>query len=154
MRDGWEERGKQEVENWKSTLHGLLGDDDSEWMTTLRATVNKADVIKFYPIYKVPPGRAWSRGRCLVIGDAAHAMPPHSSQGFSMALEDVFLFSKLLQSNYGKIKDGLVAFEQKRKARTEKMLKTAEQNGTTAGLERLGLGQRDLTYDVDEEQFP
>ncbi|KAL5596841.1 uncharacterized protein BROUX77_006789 [Berkeleyomyces rouxiae] len=145
MRDGWEERGKQEVENWKSTLHGLLGDDDSEWMTTLRATVNKADVIKFYPIYKVPPGRAWSRGRCLVIGDAAHAMPPHSSQGFSMALEDVFLFSKLLQSNYGKIKDGLA-------------MEMAVTSGLwvykTAGLERLGLGQRDLTYDVDEEQFP
>ncbi|KAK7413090.1 hypothetical protein QQX98_008038 [Neonectria punicea] len=176
-RDGWEQRGKKEVENWKSTLLSLFGDEESEWMDILREIVHKPEVIKFYPIYKVPPGRPWSKGRCLIIGDAAHAMPPHASQGVSMALEDVFLFSKLLQSGGDDVEAGLRTYE-KRKARTEKMLKAAEQNGkvrqkitpwrlwatelaisgglwvyNAVGLDKFGLGQGPLAYDIDEERF-
>ena len=184
-RDGWEERGKTEVDNIKSTFIALLGDSDSPWVNMLRDVVRKTDVVKFYPIFKVPPGRPWSKGRCLVIGDAAHAMPPHASQGVSMALEDVFLFSKLLahHSNHGtqgsqSLDDLLQAYQVKRKVRTEQMLKSAERNGDIRkkktsfrlrveevalsfgfgmygkmGLEKLGIGQGPLAYDVEEEKF-
>lgn len=177
-RDGWEEHRKSEIQNWKSTLLDLFGNEENEWINMLRSVIQRTDVIKFYPIYKVPPGRPWSKGRCLLIGDAAHAMPPHASQGFSMALEDVFLFSKLLQSKCESIEDGLRTYEDRRKVRTESLLKTAEQNGSvrhkktpwrlwateiaitgglwvykTAGLEKLGLGQKPLAYDVDDEVF-
>lgn len=185
-RDGWEERGKTEVDNLKSTFIELLGDADSPWVNMLRDVVRKTDVVKFYPIFKVPPGRPWSKGRCLVIGDAAHAMPPHASQGVSMALEDVFLLSKLL-SHYSSsantqgsqsLDDLLQAYQMKRKVRTEQMLKSAERNGDIRkkktsfrlrveevglsfgfgvygmmGLEKLGIGQGPLAYDVEEEIF-
>ncbi|KAH6972941.1 hypothetical protein BKA56DRAFT_555899 [Ilyonectria sp. MPI-CAGE-AT-0026] len=178
VREGWAEQSKKEIDNLKSNLLHLLGDDDSDWMDFLREVLHKTEAIHFYPIYKVPLGRPWSKGRCLIIGDAAHAMPPHASQGISMALEDVFLFSKLLESGCDQIDVGLKAYEEKRKARTEKMLKTAEQNGTVrqkktplklwatelaisgglwvykmAGLEKFGFGQQPLAYDIDEEKF-
>ena len=51
---------------------------------------------QFYPIYRLLLGGMWSRGRCLLLRDAAHAMSPHVGQGVSMALEDVFLLSRLL----------------------------------------------------------
>ncbi|KAI5922990.1 hypothetical protein F4810DRAFT_720629 [Camillea tinctor] len=177
-RDGWGKEGKKEIEEMKSTLLSLFEDEECQWMDMLRDIVRKTDAVKFYPIYKVPPGRPWSKGRCLIMGDAAHAMPPHASQGLSMALEDAFLFSKLLQSNTNDISDGLRAYEEKRRTRTEKMLKTTEQRGgvrqmaiplrrwatelaisgglwvyNTTGLEKLGFGQRPLAYDVDDEQF-
>lgn len=178
-RDGWEERGKKEVDNLKTTLLDLLGEDGkSEWVDMLREVVRKTEVVKFYPIFKIPPGRPWSKGRCLIIGDAAHAMPPHASQGVSMALEDVFLFSNLLTHNSQNLEHLLQAYERKRKARTEQVLKTAERNGdvrkkTTplrlwvyelatswglwisemVGLDKLGMGQQLLAYDVEEEQF-
>ncbi|KAJ5887056.1 uncharacterized protein N7473_009730 [Penicillium subrubescens] len=136
-RDGWEERGKMEVDNLKSTFITLLGESDSPWVNMLRDVVRKTDVVKFYPIFKIMPGGPWSKGRCLVIGDAAHAMPPHASQGVSMALEDVFLFSKLLNHHSRSLGapssrslgDLLQLYECKRKARTEQMLQTAERNG-------------------------
>lgn len=182
-RDGWEQRGKDEggkdeVDNMKSTFLDLLGDANSEWVNTLKEVVHKTDVMKFYPIFKIPTGRPWSKGRCLIMGDAAHAMPPHASQGVSMALEDVFLFSKLLTQDSKDLGELLQAYESKRKTRTEQMLKTAERNGDVrkkktslrlrvnelaissglwvfekVGLDKFGIGQGPLAYDVEEEQF-
>lgn len=106
-------------------------------------------------------------------------MPPHASQGVSMALEDIFLFSKMLGSCPGaSLEDGLRQFEQKRMVRTEQMLKTTESRGqirkkkepwrlrlnemvlsgglwvyNTTGLSKLGMGQKMLTYDVGDEVF-
>ncbi|KAL0935009.1 uncharacterized protein CTRU02_209600 [Colletotrichum truncatum] len=178
IRDGWEERGKKEVEGFKSTLLDILGDSDTEWAKTLRGMINVTDVVKFYPIYKMPTGRPWSRGRCLLIGDSAHAMPPHASQGVSMALEDVFLFSKLLGSGCFSLDFGLRQYELKRKARTAQVLSATERNGQVrkkkgalhlrlsemalsgglkvyhaAGLKRLDSKQKLLAYDVEEEAF-
>lgn len=177
-RDGWEARGKSEVEGFKSNLLRLLGDQPSEWVDLLRRVLHKTEVVRFYPIYKLPSGRPWFRGRCLIIGDAAHAMPPHASQGASMALEDVFLFSKLLKTDCTSLEDALAVYVTKRKLRTDAMLKTAERNSAVrkqtapwrvranelaisgglwlyrlVGLERLGIGQKDWTYDVESEEF-
>ncbi|KAF2009634.1 FAD/NAD(P)-binding domain-containing protein [Aaosphaeria arxii CBS 175.79] len=177
-RDGWEERGKKELEEGKANMLGLLGDDQCEWLEFLRDVIDKTDAFKFYPIYKVPTGRPWHKGRVLIIGDAAHAMPPHASQGVSMALEDVFLLSNLLHSGRFSVEDSLRIYEEKRRPRTESMLHTAEKNGDirkekgpwelwangfaitaglwfykTAGLQRLGLGQKPLAYDVEDETW-
>lgn len=177
-RDGWEERGKQEVESVKTLLHGLLGSSQSDWTRLLHDAVQKAESIQFYPIYRVPVGRPWSRGRCVVAGDAAHAMPPHASQGVSMALEDAFLLSNLLRRGHLPLAELLRVFEERRKVRTEEMLRTAQRNGTVrekkgqlglwvsevaakgalwiydaANLQKLGLGQKPLVYDVEEETF-
>jgi 2-polyprenyl-6-methoxyphenol hydroxylase-like FAD-dependent oxidoreductase len=177
-RDGWEEHGKKEGDSCKSTLLDLFEDKTSEWVDMLKQVIEKADVIKFYPVYKLPTGGPWFKGRCLIIGDAAHAMPPHASQGVSMALEDVFLLSKLLESDIPVMEDALAAYVRKRKVRTDEMLKNAERNGSVrkqtapwrvranelaitgglwfykiAGLERLGLGQKPVAYDVEGEEF-
>jgi 2-heptyl-3-hydroxy-4(1H)-quinolone synthase len=40
--------------------------------------------------------RPWSRGRAVLVGDAAHAMTPNMGQGAAMALEDVAVLSELL----------------------------------------------------------
>jgi 2-polyprenyl-6-methoxyphenol hydroxylase-like FAD-dependent oxidoreductase len=38
----------------------------------------------------------WNRGRTVVIGDAAHAIPPTLAQGAAMALEDAAVLAELL----------------------------------------------------------
>ena len=95
-----------------------------------------------------------------------------------MALEDAFLLARVLKSDCQSVSDGLQMFMARRKVRTEKMLSTAQRNGTvrskkgawrlwteehiaslalriydTVGLEKWGLGQQELIYDVDDEVF-
>lgn len=36
--------------------------------------VNKVDEFVFYPVYTLGPGGIWSRGRALLLGDAAHCV--------------------------------------------------------------------------------
>jgi hypothetical protein len=90
-RDGWEVHQKTEVERTKSELRELLEDASGEWGSTMKEIVEKTSTVKFYPIYRLPLGGAWFKGRCLLLGDAAHAMQPHAGQ----VRETLPLFSHL-----------------------------------------------------------
>lgn len=62
----------------------------------------------------------WSRGRCLLIGDAAHALLPTSGQGISLALEDALALDRVLATTDNEdraLAAALTAFEKKRRAR-------------------------------------
>ena len=177
-RDGWEEHGKKEVGEFKATMHGFLKDVQGDWGDLLMRVVDQTEVVKFYPVFRLPLGGRWFRGRCLLIGDAAHAMQPHASQGVSMALEDVFLLSQLLHKSDYSLEDVFRVYDEKRRPRVNEMHKTAERNGTvrkstsgwrlmvnevmisgalwfyqTCNLDKLGLGQKPLAYDVEEEKL-
>jgi 2-polyprenyl-6-methoxyphenol hydroxylase-like FAD-dependent oxidoreductase len=45
-----------------------------------------------------PPVRRWSKGRVLLIGDAAHPTTPNIGQGGGMAIEDALILARLLRS--------------------------------------------------------
>ena len=64
-----------------------------------------------YPAMLIP--RPWHRGRVLLIGDAVHAMPPHSSSGAAMAIEDGAVLYQELQraSNW---EEAMQAFTERR----------------------------------------
>lgn len=48
-------------------------------------------------IYDRPLRRGWSRGRMLLIGDAAHPTTPNLGQGGGMAIEDGFVLARCLE---------------------------------------------------------
>ena len=58
----------------------------------------------------------WHTSRVLLIGDAAHAMPPTLAQGTSMALEDAAVLAELLNDRRG-VEETLLAFEARRRPR-------------------------------------
>lgn len=177
-RDGWEVHHKEEVEKSKSNLLGLLQNAHGEWGSVMKQIVDKTSVIKFYPIYRLPPGGAWFRGRCLLLGDAAHAMQPHAGQGVSMALEDAFLLSRLLEDRTRSLGDIYKRFDQIRRPRVDEIANLAARNAQvrkragpwglrlkelgiwmymwvswTFGLDKWGVVQKHLVYDIDKEEL-
>lgn len=62
--------------------------------------------------------RPWSNGRCVLIGDAAHACAPTLAQGGAMAFEDAFVLAELLsRADEIGVEAALAAFELRRSAR-------------------------------------
>ena len=49
-----------------------------------------------YPIFVMPDLPAWGRDGCVLVGDAAHALPPRTGQGASQAFEDAQALALLL----------------------------------------------------------
>ncbi|KAI1400462.1 hypothetical protein F4819DRAFT_366183 [Hypoxylon fuscum] len=56
----------------------------------------KASLDNIYPIFVMPDLPHWGRDGCVLVGDAAHALPPRSGQGASQAFEDGETLAMLL----------------------------------------------------------
>ncbi|KAJ7454655.1 hypothetical protein FB451DRAFT_1143984 [Mycena latifolia] len=95
------------------------------------------------PGYVTPRLPHWSSlsgsGRILLLGDAAHAMPPHAGQGVSCAVEDAVALALLLKhyrvSHRFDVGDSLQrtakAYEVVRMPRVHKILDFAKHGGAT-----------------------
>jgi 2-polyprenyl-6-methoxyphenol hydroxylase-like FAD-dependent oxidoreductase len=70
----------------------------------------------------------WSRGRTILIGDAAHATSPHAGQGASIALEDASRLVALLACEE-QTEVAFQQFEAERRPRVEKIVALARRNG-------------------------
>ncbi|KAM5343652.1 hypothetical protein ACJ41O_012189 [Fusarium nematophilum] len=177
-RDGWEVRRKEEVEGFKATLLDILKNAGGDWGDAMRQLIDKTSVVKFYPTYKLPLGGTWHKGNCLLLGDAAHAMPPHAGQGVSMALEDVFLLSRLLETQSRTMEDAFKQFEEIRRPRIDEIAFRAAENASIRkktgplglrlkemgiwmfmhgswafGMDRWGSTTKHMVYDIDEESI-
>lgn len=82
----------------------------------------------------------WSKGRALLIGDAAHAVSPNSGQGTSMALEDAMLLAKLIRRE-AHLDAVFTRFEAARKPRVERIVEEGRKKGEdkliVGGLEQF-----------------
>ncbi|GKZ16632.1 hypothetical protein AbraIFM66951_000132 [Aspergillus brasiliensis] len=174
-RDGWEERRQKEVAGYKDTILQIVGEGKGEWREALTKVVNRTDVVGFYPIFRLPLGGKWYTSRTVLLGDAAHAMQPHAGQGVSMALEDVFLLSRVLNDDERSLKDAFAKYEEIRRPRIMEIYNLAAKNGdrrknvgpwglwmkeymawiayglyNRLGLRAWGIGQKYLIYDIDK----
>src|SRR6185369_13873050 len=63
----------------------------------------------------------WFRGRCIVVGDAAHACPPLIAQGAAMCAEDAVVLAEELTSS-ASVDEALPAFMARRFPRVKLVL--------------------------------
>jgi len=75
--------------------------------------------MSFWALVELPRLPRWSRGRVMLLGDAAHAPLPHQGQGAGLAIEDAYALGALLAKtglkNYG---SAFQAFENLRRRRS------------------------------------
>jgi 2-polyprenyl-6-methoxyphenol hydroxylase-like FAD-dependent oxidoreductase len=129
-REGWQATGEREVNRFKDQLLRSLEGATGAWIQTLKDVVQKTDSIKFYPVFKLPAESKWFSDHCLLMGDAAHAMPPHLGQGTSMALEDAFLLSRLLDDKPRPLSDFFSLYQTVRRPRTSEIGKASAGRAT------------------------
>jgi 2-polyprenyl-6-methoxyphenol hydroxylase-like FAD-dependent oxidoreductase len=103
-----------------------------------------ATIDRHYPIFDMPRLPAWSRGRVVLIGDAAHAVGPHAGQGASMALEDALVLAACL-SEQPDARQALRQFETLRRDRIDSVVRMTARNGSQKRASgRIALFMRDL----------
>ncbi|KAK4207691.1 hypothetical protein QBC37DRAFT_433077 [Rhypophila decipiens] len=73
----------------------LLNRFSGSELVGLDELVAKCEEWFFFPVFMLPPGGIWSRGRILLLGDAAHAMPP-MGESTGVAIEDAVLLAHVL----------------------------------------------------------
>ncbi|EHK97673.1 putative oxidoreductase yetM [Glarea lozoyensis 74030] len=115
------------VRNNKHKLHSILQTGKETWPDVVQSALEHLDIQKLsvWPFYLVPGLTTWKseKGGVIIIGDAAHAIPPPAGQGASQALEDAFSFSYLV-SKLSKLDDrneALMKWEKYRMARMERV---------------------------------
>jgi 2-polyprenyl-6-methoxyphenol hydroxylase-like FAD-dependent oxidoreductase len=72
-------------------------------------------------IFDVPPRHAYTQGRVVLLGDAAHAVTPDLGQGASQALEDAAVLPTLL-ARYP-LTAALACFDSQRRPRTRRLVR-------------------------------
>ncbi|KAK8071444.1 hypothetical protein PG997_011647 [Apiospora hydei] len=58
------------------------------WDEGLKRILSAATEIKSWELQDLEPLPTWTRGRAILIGDAAHAMTPMQGQGANLSIED------------------------------------------------------------------
>ena len=94
-REGWAEY--QQSGAAVQAIKQRYGVIQTEPMRSLIASMDTS-LMQLWTPYELPELSAWSRGRTLILADAAHAMPPNG-QGSAIALEDVAYLARLFDSD-------------------------------------------------------
>lgn len=107
-----------------------LLDFHAGWHEPIPSILRAAENIVVTDTLDVATLPVWSRGRTLLIGDAAHATSPHAGQGASLALEDAMRLGCLMREGW-ELGQTFQAFEQERRARVERIVAIARRNGNS-----------------------
>ncbi len=116
--------------------------DDPLDNARIMAAVETID--RHYPIYDMPELPHWAKGHILLMGDAAHAVAPHSGQGASMAIEDGLVLAACLEAEDG-MHEAFARFFELRQPRTQKVIRIGRAAGSQKHAQSwLELRIRDL----------
>jgi 2-polyprenyl-6-methoxyphenol hydroxylase-like FAD-dependent oxidoreductase len=78
------------------------------------------------PLYSGFLEGSWHRGRVLIIGDAAHATPPHLASGAGIAMEDAIVLPELLAEG-NPVEQTLREFNRRRYERCRMVIENSRQ---------------------------
>jgi salicylate hydroxylase len=143
-RPGWSAPG--EIKEIKNAFAS------SRWPSAARMMISAVDDWRKWALFTLPHGGRWTDGAIALLGDAAHAMLPFAAQGAGMAIEDAAVLAKCLREaageNAANIPDALRRYERLRRARVERITRTARRSGLVYHLTGPAAFARDLAIKV------
>lgn len=110
----------------KAHLLARFGDWEFGIPEVLEST--PAEAILQNDILDRPPVRGWSKGRVVLIGDAAHPTTPNMGQGAAMAIEDAPILLRCIDRE-PELRGALELFEKTRAPRTSRITKISRRIG-------------------------
>ena len=87
------------------------------YVAEVSASLDSSSDIVYSPIELLMVPWPWFRGRVVIGGDAAHAFPPHLTQGAAMAAEDAFVLAREVLADDAPVEVRLMRYSKKRYAR-------------------------------------
>ncbi len=124
----------RECDVWTEEGWSVPGDPEelraafAGWHPAVTALLEAVDDCYLWGLFDRPEQVRWAEGRIALIGDAAHPMLPFMAQGAGMALEDVAVLMRHVESTPD-IPAALAAYENARWARVTRVLQRARSNG-------------------------
>ncbi|KFZ17506.1 hypothetical protein V502_04561 [Pseudogymnoascus sp. VKM F-4520 (FW-2644)] len=89
-RDGWRGKGAMGAEAKEELVERFGGGDP-----VFKAVVEGVEEWSFFPVWVMPNGGTYWRGKVVLVGDAAHAGPP-GGEGAALAMEDAVILARLV----------------------------------------------------------
>jgi 2-polyprenyl-6-methoxyphenol hydroxylase-like FAD-dependent oxidoreductase len=106
------------------------------WHAPIAAVLDAAreDTILRNDVYYLDPLPAWSKGRVVLLGDAAHATTPGIGQGAAQAIEDAVVLARCLAERQA-VPEALADYEARRRPRATRVLKMSRRADKGGQLE-------------------
>jgi 2-polyprenyl-6-methoxyphenol hydroxylase-like FAD-dependent oxidoreductase len=126
----------------------------AHWHSPIPALLDATEPAGVFrlPIHDLAaPLRTFRSGRCVLLGDAAHAMTPDLGQGAGQAIEDAATLTALLRplasasaSSSDAVEDALARYDRLRRRRTQPLARRARMLGQVAQVRSAaGVALRD-----------
>ncbi|KFY08417.1 hypothetical protein V492_06241 [Pseudogymnoascus sp. VKM F-4246] len=139
----------------KSELTELFNANLQWWPDVVKSCVEATtpENLTIWPYYFVPKLKHWTSegGKVILLGDAAHAIPPTAAQGTCMALEDAYTLALVLSrpSTQLPLFKALAWWQNFRQERIDKVLELTTQLGSL----RLSAAERaELALQTNQTQ--
>lgn len=96
-----------------------------DWHPAVRQLVGAVPQGPRWGLFALPPLNRWTKGRVVLLGDAAHAMLPHHGQGANQTLEDAAVLADCLAAGGDDLLTALTRYEQLRRIRTRQIQRSS-----------------------------
>ena len=121
-REGWVAKGKEQDGIKRSVKEKYCGSA----LKCLDDLVERSQAWTLYPVYMLGPGGTWCTKRTMLLGDAAHAMPPQG-ESVGLALEDAVVFARCMaeEQQRAALESAFAKYERLRRPRADEAYKQA-----------------------------
>ncbi|KAJ4300756.1 hypothetical protein N0V90_002844 [Kalmusia sp. IMI 367209] len=128
-------------EQWViTTSKEEMNADFAAWGPHVQKIVHAMQKPDIWALFYHLPCDTYYKGRVCLLGDAAHATTPHQGAGAGMCVEDSLVMSELLKeaTNKDDVERVFKAFDEARRPRTQKLVKTSGEAGMLYEFELEG----------------